>query len=74
MFDQSVIQLVFTFLEERRPGLVTNRGRRGGAMVRIVDPTPEEIRQRAAIIRAGWTDEERRLRMGFAEAVARQAR
>jgi hypothetical protein len=72
MFDASVIQLVFPFLEERRPGLVGNRGRRGGAMVRIVDPTPTEIRQRAAIIRAGWTDDERRLRMGFAEAVARR--
>jgi hypothetical protein len=72
MFDDSVIQLVFTFLEERKPGLVGNRGRRGGAMVRVLDPTPKEIRQRAAIIRAGWTDEERRLRMGFAEAIARK--
>lgn len=72
MFDVSVLQLVFPFLEERRPGLVANRGRRGGTMTRVVDPTPAEIRQRAAIIRAGWTDEERRLRMGFAEAVARK--
>lgn len=72
MFDRDVIQLVFPFLQERRPGLVENRGRRGGAMERVADPTPAEIRQRAAIIRAGWTDEERRLRMGFAEAIARK--
>lgn len=72
MFDATVIQLVFPFLQERRPGLVNNRGKRGGAMARVVDPTPTEIRQRAAIIRAGWTDEERRLRMGFAEAIARR--
>lgn len=72
MFDVSVLQLVFPFLQERRPGLVNNRGKRGGSMARAVDPTPTEIRQRAAIIRAGWTDEERRLRMGFAEAIARK--
>lgn len=74
MFDETVLQLVFPFLEERRPGLVNNRGKRGGSMARAADPTEDEIRQRAAIIRAGWSDEERRLRMGFAEAIARQAR
>ena len=72
MFDATVIQLVFPFLQERTSGLVENRGKRGGVMVKVRPPSPEQIRQRAAIIRAGWTDEERRLRMGFAEAVARR--
>lgn len=53
-------------------GLASNRGRNGGAYERAGDPSILTILARAALIRRGWSEEERIARRRFAETFARR--
>lgn len=46
-----------------------NRTEQAGYRNRQADPSPEEIAEEAAVIRAGWSDEERNRRAGRVEGV-----
>ena len=53
---------------KQRQGLPNIRRERLETVSKIIDPTPEEIRQRCAEIQAGWTEQqhEERIRGGLA--------
>jgi hypothetical protein len=75
-------QLLLAFMLDDRPparprprrwilGLERNRGRNGGRYQPAPDPPLLVILARAAIIRRGWTEDERRQRARFAESFRR---
>ena len=48
-------------------GLAANRGKRGGWTVEVPTPTPKEIAEGCARVRASWSDPLLRLELGLSE-------